>query len=367
MATPSASKPATQAVQHSFDGDVKILNATFDRRMEMRKAITALQHDLRGTEGRPVHIRADIKIRMGGPNAKEHTYTVTASSSDFDLDDFTRQVPASETQGSTTAQTSGKVLSSSPALAVVASTGQQAIPAQSTPRPESRRADANDDVVEIRPFKRQRTDGEGRLPSSEGAKDQVSTGPKNLDDVYDFLKHWHSEWVRQGGFLYDQLSTHQPFMQSRVASLEKKLDGVQDVLGQSMNTASANTMSELTNIGKLIPWLEHCRKTSADKVQAREEKWRTSSATFHDQTRRERESAEKRIEKKLEEQKDLLLKVARASGIDVEDLEALNGNLDDSREQSLGAQLTAELNMEAEKVKDSRSGAGHETIDIDDD
>jgi hypothetical protein len=357
MSTPSSSsKTGAQAVQHSFDGDVKILNATFDRRMEMRKALSAVQQDLQRTEGRPIQVKADIKFRIGGKDAKEHSYTVTATSSDFDIDDFIRQVPLSDAG---TAPTAGKGQSSSPAPATAK---QQATPAQSTPRPESRKAD--DDVVEIRSFKRQKAEGEKAVSMSnlEQAKDPTSTGPKDMSEIFDFLKKWHAEWVRQGGFLYDQLSTSQPFIQSKVTALEKKMDGVQDVLGQSMNTASANTMSELTNIGKLIPWLEHCRKTSADKVQAREEKWRTSSATFHDQTRREREAAEKRIEKKLGEQRELIIKVAQASGIDLDELEGLNGaGPDGSREHSLGAQLTAELNTEAEK------GRAHETINIGDD
>lgn len=359
----SSSQPGAQAVQHSFDGDVKILNTTFDRRMEMRKALTALQHDLHKTEGRPIQIKADIKFRVGGPNSKEHIYTVTASSNDFDIDDFVRQVPLAAI--STAAPTAGKGLSTSPAPTIAA---HQANTTQSTPRADSRSVD--DDVVEIRPFKRQKPDSEKELSTSTSgvAKDSSNAGPKDLSDVFEFLTKWHAEWVRQGGFLYDQLSTSQPFVQSKVTALEKKLDGVQDVLGHSMNTASANTMSELTSISKLIPWLEHCRKTSADKVQAREEKWRTSSATFHDQTRREREAAEKRIEKRLEEQRELLLKIAQASGVDVDDLEGVNGaGPDGSREQSLGAQLTAELNTEAVNGIRPRSEANRGIINIDDD
>ena len=282
--------------------------------MEMRKALTAVQHDLQKSEGRPVQIKTDIKFRIGGSDSKEHIYTVTASSSDFDIDDFIRQVPSAATTAA--APTAGKGLSTSPAPATA---GPQATPAQSTPRPESRKAD--DDVVEIRPFKRQKADGERALSTLtlEAVKEAPSTNPKDMAEIFDFLKKWHAEWVRQGGFLYDQLSTSQPFIQSKVTGLEKKLEGVEAVLGHSMNTASANTMSELSSISKLIPWLEHCRKTSADKVQAREEKWRTSSATFHDQTRREREAAEKRIEKKLEDQREMLIKIAQASGIDLED------------------------------------------------
>ena len=368
MSTPSSSKSGAQAVQHSFDGDVKVLNSTFDRRMEMRRALTGLQHDLQRMEGRPTQIKAEIKLRIGGPQAKEHNYIVTATSSDFDIDDFLRQIPENSTQAPGNAPTVGKVLSSSP---VPAATGQQqATPTQSTPRPESRRTDGDDDVVEIRPVKRQKPDGANTRPlsSQDGSKDASSKAPRDSEEVFDFLKQWHGEWVQQGGFLYDQLSTYQPFMQSKIGHLEKKMDGLQDVLGQTMNSATANTMAELSSVSNLIPWLEHCRKTSADKVQAREEKWRTSSATFHDQTRREREAAERRIEKRLEEQRELLVKVARASGIDAEDLDGLNGGgPDGSREESLGAQLTAELNMEAEKRDESRSDAEHETINIDDD
>ena len=368
MSTPSASKSGVQALKHSFDGDVKILNSTFDRRTDVRKALAALQHDLQRIEGRPTQIQAEIKLRIGGPQAKEHTYNVTATSSDFDIDDFLRQIPGSSIQVPDTAPRAGKALSSSPAP--TAASRQQATPAQSTPRPESRKADCDEDVVEIRPFKKQRPDGENTRPlsSQEGSKESANKAPRDSEDIFDFLKQWHGEWVRQGGFLFDQLSTYQPFMQSKISHLEKKMDGVQDVLGQSMNSATANTMSELSNICKLIPWLENCRKTSTDRIQAREEKWRTSSATFHDQTRREREAAEKRIEKKLVEQRELLVKVARASGIDIEDLDVLNGGgPDGSREESLGAQLTAELNMEAERRIESKSDAEHETINIDDD
>lgn len=363
MSTPS--KTSAQAVQHSFDGDVKILNSTFDRRMEIRKALTGLQEDLQKMESKPIQVKAEVKFRIGGPEAKEHNYTVTATSNDFDIDDFLRQIPASGTQATENAPSAMKGASSSPAPA--GASRQQATPAQSTPRPESRKTD--DDVVEIRPFKRQKADEEPSHPrlSLDATKDSYK-GPISNEDIMDFLKSWHGEWVRQGGFLYDQLSTYQPFVQTKVAGLETKLEGIQDVLGQSMNTASANTMTELTNISKLIPWLEHCRKTSADKVQAREEKWRTSSATFHDQSRREREAAEKSIEKRLEEQNQLILKIARASGVDVEETEDMNGGgPDGGREESLGAQLTAELNMEAEKGTGTKSGASPEPINIDDD
>lgn len=175
------------------------------------------------------------------------------------------------------------------------------------------------------------------------------------------------EWVRQGGWLFDNITKANTAANDAKTVLDKRLDVVQDVLGQSMNAASANTMNELINIAKLVPWLEQCRKTSADKVQAREEKWRSSSATFHDQARRDREAAEKRIEKRLEEQRELLFKVARASGIDTDEIDAMEAGSPGTSDKSLGAQLTAELNLEAEKGSASRLDARHDTINLDDD
>lgn len=163
-----------------------------------------------------------------------------------------------------------------------------------------------------------------------------------------YLRNWHQEWTQQGGWLYDTLTKTSNATHGMRGPIERKLDSVQDILGQSINASSASTITELGSITKLVHWLEHCRKTSADKVQAREEKWRSSSATFHDQTRREREAAEKRIERKLDEQNELLVKLARANNIDASGLGQSSGKSDErSREASLGAQLTAELNMEA--------------------
>ncbi|RMY88843.1 hypothetical protein D0861_04591 [Hortaea werneckii] len=112
-------------------------------------------------------------------------------------------------------------------------------------------------------------------------------------------------------------------------SMQGRLTGVQDVIGQSLNAAKSG------------------------KIQAREEKWRTSSATFHDHARRDRDAAEKRLETELGRQRALLIKIAEANGIDLDDDEI--GNRDD-REASLGAQLTAEFNMETNKKGDAARG-----------
>lgn len=59
MATNSPAKIDIH-VQHNFEGDANILNATNERRTEIRKTLAALAQDLQRMEGSPVQIQAEI-------------------------------------------------------------------------------------------------------------------------------------------------------------------------------------------------------------------------------------------------------------------------------------------------------------------
>lgn len=308
-------------MDHHFTGDSKLLNATIDRRTEIRKALTSLQQELQRLEGYPVQVTASIKFNVLGPAPKEHVYAVDVTDTNFDSDLFARtKVPASNSADG---------------------------------RPVSVASSDHDS----RPAKRARTDGS---IVRNGSISELST-VQRVDDLHSFMKTWHDEWTRQGGWLFDSINGIGKVQKSNQDHLDKKLDTLQDILGLSINSACATNMTELNNISKLIPWLEHCRKTNADKVQAREEKWRSSSATFHDQSRKEREAAEARLEKKLEAQRQILIKLAEVNGIDVDEEED-----DDEKhsEASLGAQLTAELNSEAQRAERASRNESN-TISID--
>ena len=81
-------------VQHSFDGDVKVLNGTFDSRSEIRKTLQTLQQILQRSETYAVQVVADVKLRISGPDAREHTYTVTINDDSWDDEAFVRKVPS---------------------------------------------------------------------------------------------------------------------------------------------------------------------------------------------------------------------------------------------------------------------------------
>lgn len=342
---------AEPVVSHNWRGDTKLLHDTALRRTEVRKALEVLQRELQNISGCPTQIQAEIKFNIQSANPKEHCYAVTATGHGFDADVFARTKTVARPP-------SGPGVASSPPAQLNNADG---LP--------SRRSftDDDDDVVLLddRPAKRPRTgeNGDKSTPYARsrnaGSISEETTTIQRVSEVLSFVKEWHAEWTRQGGWLFDTLNSASKANTATQLAIDKKLDSVQDVLGQSINAASASTMSELANITKLLPWLEHCRKTNADKVQAREEKWRSSSATFHDQNRRDRETAEKQIKEQLESQRQLLIKLAEANGIDVDEDEKLS-------EASLGAQLTAELNEEASRHDDSRKNSSHNPMHIDD-
>lgn len=378
----SSASPAPQGhasgepkVQHSFDGDVKVLNGTFDSRMEIRKTLQNLQQILQRSEGRPAQIAADIKLRISGPDAKEHTYTVTINDSTWDAEAFAKQTPSGRRDGS-----GGNLKATASSPVANHANGKRGSSTHSDSREFVEYDD--DDVVEIRPFKKARTEADDGAVYTSRNKDTDGLLRETLallkqrssNDALDFLKQWHAEWQKQGGWLFDTLNKAEKVAKDNHVATVTRVGTTQDVLGQSMNAANASTMAELGNISKLVPWVEHCRKTGADKVQAREEKWRTSSATFHDQSRRDREEAEKKLALELQRQRALLIKIAEANGVDVdEDDEEGKDGLDDeygAREASLGRQLTAELNMEAsrgERSNKTLEERRREAISVEDD
>ncbi|KAF2211169.1 hypothetical protein CERZMDRAFT_44068 [Cercospora zeae-maydis SCOH1-5] len=307
---------AAPSVEHHFNGDGRLLTATSDHRSDIRRALVSLHQELQRLEGHPVQITSAITFNVLGPAPKEHVYTINVTDAAFNAEHFARtRTPAEHLPG-------GSAASPAPANHV---NGRRASVASSA------RATNADDESDGRPTKRVRTEGDDRRT---GSISDLST-VQRIEELSNFVKTWHEEWKGQGGWLFDALNG--------VAKTQK---AHQDHLN-------------------LIPWLEQCRKASADKGQAREEKWRSSSATFHDQSRREREVAEARIEKRLDAHHHLLTKIAESSGVDLDEEEEEEEADEDEKhsEISLGAQLTAELNSEAQRAEANPRNSSTITID----
>ncbi|KAI7088467.1 hypothetical protein KC356_g3268 [Hortaea werneckii] len=349
LALASTLHPFTQHLQHSFEGDSRIQNATLEAQAELRNALSNLHHALRKLEDHQVQVVANVKLRTAGPVAKESLYSISVNGPSWDDGAFAKQLPVSreDVQLARAIQTASGTVQS-PVTASQHHWQDSRVTnkdnADAVPPAKRARAEVNDASVHSSPFK---------LSQAVPGKTSNASPQRRSNEEFDFLKQWHSEWIKQGGWLYDTLNQAAKIAERNSMSMQGRLTGVQDVIGQSLNAASASMMAELTNLSKLTSHHEHCRKVESGKIQAREEKWRTSSATFHDHARRDRDAAEKRLETELGRQRALLIKIAEANGIDLDDDEI--GNRDD-REASLGAQLTAEFNMETNKKGDAARG-----------
>nr|OQO23185.1 hypothetical protein B0A51_08539 [Rachicladosporium sp. CCFEE 5018] len=214
-------------------------------------------------------------------------------------------------------------------------------------------------------------------------KRQGSDG--DLEKLTRFIKDWHNQWTQQGSWLFDNINrlVNAPAQSggptpgsiaTNLRKIERRIDHVQGVIGQSINTANFFVMAELANANRLLPWLEDCRKTGANKVQERDDAWRSKTAAFHDGARYARAAAEKMIEERLEQQQrmiekqqGLLARFLQANDIDL-DAEDKASEGTDEREESLGAQLTRELDeQEIRGREDARAKSGAEPIAVDDD
>lgn len=338
-------------VDHSFNGDMKVLNATLDRRREIRQLLTDLQRDLSKIEARPTRVTAKIQIQVSGPDAKEHVYDVSVTDGAFD----TSTVFPQATLHSSGLQASS--VSASPSLGHA--NGGRQVSVQSTPTASAKRSFAVEIPDDEPPRKRSRPEDNSSNLSSDTEtliREHMTMLKQrgSKDELFDFINEWHTQWTQQGGWLYDITTKSTTAATNNQTELMKRLNSMQDILGQSMNAQSQSTLTELANITKLVPWLEHCRKTNADKTQAREEKWRSSSATFHDQNRKDREAAEKKLSDQLDAQKKLLEKQERMLTHLLEE-RGLSGfaapaEKGSEGEESLTAQLSKELNMEAERA-----------------
>lgn len=68
----------------------------------------------------------------------------------------------------------------------------------------------------------------------------------------------------------------------------------------------ASVLSKLKNISHQIKWVEDCRRIADNHHDTREEHWRTTSATFHDEVRRVREKHENWMVREMTWQRDVL-------------------------------------------------------------
>jgi hypothetical protein len=69
-------------------------------------------------------------------------------------------------------------------------------------------------------------------------------------------------------------------------------------------------MTKFHNVSAQIKWVEECRRVAGQAHDAREEKWRATSATFHDDNRKSREQHETWLVSEIGWQRNMLIQLA---------------------------------------------------------
>lgn len=72
---------------------------------------------------------------------------------------------------------------------------------------------------------------------------------------------------------------------------------------------SFDLRKEIRSLSERVGWVEDCRRTHASQYQDREERWRTTSATFHDQNRINRERHQYWVANEMTRQTNMLTQV----------------------------------------------------------
>lgn len=296
-------------VQHNFDSEQGVLDATFDKRLEIRKSLHGLHQDLKKTEASPIQVFAEIKIRIPGATtgSKEHVYTVSVTDHGYDSAKLADQLTEIATQA--THQASENTAGTKPFATAAETNGRRESSAQEVePPPAGPSTEASSTSTNIldgeRPSKRARI-GDGPFVNNEPQGPELSAVLKHVanalradestnqvGDLFDYQREWHDRWAQQGSWLYDTVaklfnslndiranvpgptkhpgptSAHPPALASASAptplNIERNLNAVQQTLGQATNASNASLHTELGKVLRLVPWLEECRKAAAD-------------------------------------------------------------------------------------------------------
>lgn len=132
----------------------------------------------------------------------------------------------------------------------------------------------------------------------------------------------HETPQKRGPECVDSDEATSPSKRARIDDTTKELEDVEEEATEEAPDTST-VSSKLNNISAQIKWVEECRRIAGELHDAREEKWRTTSATFHDDNRKARENHEKFLLAEMNWQRSMLIALAN----DMKGMQALSHSL----------------------------------------
>ncbi|KAF2838533.1 hypothetical protein M501DRAFT_992507 [Patellaria atrata CBS 101060] len=162
-------------------------------------------------------------------------------------------------------------------------------------------------------LKRKRDEEETPAPSRSRLELQKML-ENNRDDIQDdtvesvnhlqrLMRRWREQWRDKNAWMFDffkqmheEERSKKAWLEERFAALHREIgaDLAQPVIEEngSESGSKARLFMELKNLSNQVKWVEDCRRIADASHDKKEDTWRSTSATFHDQMRRQRETYE---------------------------------------------------------------------------
>ncbi|QDS71296.1 hypothetical protein FKW77_001482 [Venturia effusa] len=90
-------------------------------------------------------------------------------------------------------------------------------------------------------------------------------------------------------------------------TVQEEKDATATAPAEDHADSNASIMTKLHSVSAQIKWVEECRRIADEAHDGREERWRSSSATFHDETRKARERHEAWVVQEMAWQRNMLI------------------------------------------------------------
>ncbi|KAJ9647300.1 hypothetical protein H2199_002287 [Coniosporium tulheliwenetii] len=123
-----------------------------------------------------------------------------------------------------------------------------------------------------------------------------------LNHLQRLLRRWREQWREKNGWLFDYFKLQHEEERRKKQWFEAKFKALEDALAHKV-------MAQFRNLSNQIRWVEDCRRIADEAHDIKEDNWRVTSATFHDNSQRRQQSHENWVKAEMKKQGNVLTQV----------------------------------------------------------
>ncbi|EON65180.1 hypothetical protein W97_04417 [Coniosporium apollinis CBS 100218] len=143
-----------------------------------------------------------------------------------------------------------------------------------------------------------------------------------LNHLQRLLRRWREQWREKNGWLFDYFKLQHEEERRKKQWFEAKFKALEDALGTGdtpiedelaeggeVADKAHKIMAQFRNLSNQIRWVEDCRRIADEAHDIKEDNWRITSATFHDNSQQRQQSHENWVKAELKKQGNVLTQV----------------------------------------------------------